>query len=96
MGPLQPKLKAEANLVFKFLFKMAELQSKHDDNARQLTEFANLKGRLGSDNAETIKQIEAAESQINMLTRLKQQLTSQVEEAKRTSEDEIKVVQFVL
>jgi len=67
------------------------LNTKKDDQAKQINELTSLKGRLASENAEITKQIESSESQGNALTRVKTQLTSQLEEAKRTLEEEVKV-----
>ncbi len=64
---------------------------KSDEQSRQLMDFASLKARLQSENADLNRQLEDAESQLNNLQRLKSQLSSQLEEVKRSADDETRV-----
>ncbi|MCP9266367.1 Myosin-4 [Dirofilaria immitis] len=75
-------------LAKQYEMQIAELQTKCDEQNRQLQEFTTLKTRLNSENSDLGKQIEEAESQVNAMTRLKAQLTSQLEEARRSLDEE--------
>ncbi|VDM97049.1 unnamed protein product, partial [Thelazia callipaeda] len=75
-------------LAKQYEMQIAELQTKCDEQNRQLQEFTTLKTRLSSENNDLGKQIEESESQVNAMTRLKAQLTSQLEEARRSLDEE--------
>ncbi|VDL76370.1 unnamed protein product [Nippostrongylus brasiliensis] len=66
----------------------AEAQTKADEQARQLNDFAALKNRLHNENGDLGRQLEDMENQLNSLHRLKAQLTSQLEETKRSYDEE--------
>lgn len=71
--------------------QLAEVQTRCDEQVRQLGDFQSLRGRLGNENNDLARQLEDLESQLAALQRLKMQLTSQLEEARRTADDESKV-----
>lgn len=71
--------------------QVAELQSKCDEQSRQLADMTSVKGRLHSENADIMKQLEDAESNINAVQRVKAQLQSQLEETKRALDEESRV-----
>ncbi|VDM65006.1 unnamed protein product [Strongylus vulgaris] len=75
-------------LAKQFELQLTELQSKCDDQSRQLQDFISLKGRLHNENSDISRQLEDAESQLNQFSRLKSQMTSQLEEARRTADEE--------
>ncbi|KAL6736890.1 hypothetical protein Aduo_007192 [Ancylostoma duodenale] len=75
-------------LAKQFELQLTELQSKCDEQSRQLQDFNSLKGRLHNENSDISRQLEDAESQLNQFSRLKSQLTSQLEEARRTADEE--------
>ncbi|KAK6054864.1 myosin head [Cooperia oncophora] len=75
-------------LAKQFELQLTELQSKCDEQSRQLQDFTSLKGRLHNENSDLSRQLEDAESQLNQFSRLKSQLTSQLEEARRTADEE--------
>ncbi|MFH4973999.1 hypothetical protein AB6A40_000708 [Gnathostoma spinigerum] len=92
---LASQIQAETNarmsnekMAKQFEMQIAELQTKTDEQNRQLQEFAALKTRMTGENSDIGRQIEEAESQINALTRLKAQLSSQLQEAHRSLDDE--------
>jgi myosin protein heavy chain len=59
--------------------QMIELQSKVDEQSRQLQDFTSLKGRIHNENSDLGRQLEEAEAQVSALSRLKSQLTRSVE-----------------
>lgn len=71
--------------------QLTEVQTRCDEQVRQLSDFQSMRGRLGNENSDLARQIEDLESQLGALQRLKMQLTAQVEEARRTADDEGKV-----
>uniref|UniRef100_A0A183FJV6 Myosin-3 n=1 Tax=Heligmosomoides polygyrus TaxID=6339 RepID=A0A183FJV6_HELPZ len=75
-------------LAKQFELQLTELQTKCDEQARQLQDFTSIKGRLHNENGDLTRQLEDAESQLNQFSRLKSQLTSQLEEARRTADEE--------
>ncbi|KAK0408652.1 hypothetical protein QR680_004074 [Steinernema hermaphroditum] len=83
------RIRKEAeNLVKNLEIQLAELQTKSDEQGRQLADFAALKARLNNENSDLGGQVEDLENQTNNLHRLKSQLVSQLEEAKRTADEE--------
>lgn len=74
-----------------FELQLAEVQSRCDEQVRQLSDFQSMRGRLGNENNDLARQLEDLESQLAAMQRLKMGLTSQLEEARRTAEDESKV-----
>ncbi|KAH7722128.1 myosin heavy chainfast skeletal muscle [Aphelenchoides avenae] len=83
------RARQEAEKVIKNLeLQLAELQSKADEQGRLLNDFTTLKNRLHNENQDLEHQVEDLENQSNSLHRLKSQLVSQLEEAKRTADEE--------
>jgi len=79
----------EAEKVIKNLeLQLSEIQSKADEQSRLLADFTSLKSRLQHENSDLEHQVEDLENQCNGLHRLKSQLSSQLEEAKRTADEE--------
>ncbi|TKR70123.1 hypothetical protein L596_022184 [Steinernema carpocapsae] len=76
------------NLIKNLEMQLAEIQQKSDEQGRQLGDFAALKARLSNENGDLGSQVEDLENQLNNLHRLKSQLMSQLEEAKRTADEE--------
>jgi len=68
--------------------QLAELNAKLEQSAREIVELNSVKSRSQAEIAEHSRQIEEAESQINQLTKLKQNLGKQLEEAKASLEEE--------
>jgi len=68
--------------------QLAELNAKLEQSAREIVELNSVKARTQAENAEHVRQIEEAESQLNELTRLKQTLGKQLEETKASLEEE--------
>ncbi|KAF8361131.1 unc-54 [Pristionchus pacificus] len=75
-------------LAKQFELQLSEIQTKCDEQSRQLQDFTSLKGRLHNENGDLGRQLEDAESQLSQLQRLKSQLTSQLEEARRSVDEE--------
>jgi len=68
--------------------QLAELNAKLEQSAREIVELNSVKARTQAENAEHVRQIEEAESQVNQLTKLKQTLGKQLEETKASLEEE--------
>lgn len=71
--------------------QLMDLQSKLDDANRSLTDFDANKKRLTVENGDLLRQLEEAEGQVSQLTKLKTSLMSQLDEAKRTADEEGRV-----
>jgi len=67
---------------------LAELNAKLEQSAREIVELNAVKARSQAEVAEHVRVIEESESQINQLTKLKQNLGKQLEEAKASLEEE--------
>ncbi|KAI6193321.1 Myosin head [Aphelenchoides besseyi] len=79
----------EAEKTLKVLeLQLSELQQKADEQSRLLNDFSSLKNRLQNENNDLHHQNEDLENTLNNLHRLKSQLVSQLEEAKRTADEE--------
>jgi len=82
-------LQGNADKVTKQLeAQLAELNAKLEQSAREIVELNSVKARAQADSVEHVRQIEEAESQINQLTKLKQNMSKQLEEAKASLEEE--------
>jgi len=68
--------------------QLAELSAKLEQSAREIVELNAIKARSQAEIAEHGRLIEESESQINQLTKLKQSLGKQLEEAKASLEEE--------
>ena len=83
------KGKAAAEKLAKQLEQqLNDIQAKIEDQARQVTDLSHQKTKLGGENSDLIKQVEESEHQIATLTKAKVTLQQQVDEAKRTLEEE--------
>ena len=71
--------------------QLAELNAKLEQSAREIVELNSVKARSQAESAEHSRQIEEAESQINQLTKFKQNLSKQLEEAKASLEEETRL-----
>ena len=74
--------------------QLSEMTSKLDETNRTLGDFDAAKKKLAAENAELSRQLEDAESQVAQLTKLKTSLQTQLEEAKRTADEESRVCAF--
>jgi len=70
---------------------LAELNAKLEQSAREIVELNSVKARSQAESVEHVRQIEEAESQINQLTKFKQNLGKQLEEAKAALEEETRL-----
>ncbi|KHN87676.1 Myosin-4 [Toxocara canis] len=68
--------------------QLADLQSKADEQGRQLQDFASIRGRLGNEGADLARQLEELEEQVSALHRVKAQLSQQVEETRQAADEE--------
>lgn len=83
------KAKQDAERLSKnYELQLAEVQSKADEQTRQLSDFVSMRNRIQGEAGDLGRQLEDAESQLNALQRLKSQLQSQLEEARHTADDE--------
>uniref|UniRef100_A0A915CQN1 Myosin-3 n=1 Tax=Ditylenchus dipsaci TaxID=166011 RepID=A0A915CQN1_9BILA len=102
MEDLQAQVDAESSgrmnnekLAKQFELQLSEMQTKCDEQTRQLQDFASLKSRISNENSDLSRQLEDAESQLNGISRVKAQLASQLEEARRTADEESRERQAV-
>lgn len=70
---------------------MNEVQAKLDEANRTLHDFDAAKKRLAVENADLLRQLEEAESQIGQLSRLKLSITNQLENTRKLADDECRV-----
>ena len=68
--------------------QLGELNSKLEESASSVNDLGGLKAKMQAENAELLRQLEEAESQLNQLNRQKQQLAKQLEETKTSLEEE--------
>lgn len=68
-----------------------EVQGKIDEANRTLNDFDVAKKKLSVENAELLRQLEEVENQSMQLSKLKLTLSSQLEETKKSVENEGKV-----
>ena len=68
--------------------QLSELNSKLEQSQRDAQELNNQKSRSLAENAELLRKLEEAESQLNLLTKTKQALSKSLEEAKAGFEEE--------
>lgn len=76
--------------------QITEATSKFDECTRTLNDFDAAKKKLAVENAELLRQLEEAENQTTMLTKVKSTLYNQLEESKKVSEEESKVNFIIL
>lgn len=72
--------------------QMNEIQSKLDEANRTLNDFDATKKKLAVENADLLRQVEEAESQISQLSKLKLSLTNQLEDNRKLADDECRVI----
>uniref|UniRef100_A0A0N5AUY4 Myosin head n=1 Tax=Syphacia muris TaxID=451379 RepID=A0A0N5AUY4_9BILA len=77
-------------LVKQLEVQLSDLQSKAEEQGRQLQDCTSVRNRLSNENADLSRQLEDAEEQVNVLQRLKAQINSQVEEVKHAVDEEIR------
>lgn len=70
---------------------MNEIQAKLDEANRTLHDFDAAKKKLAVENADLLRQVEEAESQISQLCKIKLSLTNQLEDTRKTADDESRV-----
>lgn len=68
--------------------QLMDMQSKLDEANRSLADFDASKKRLTQENSDLTRQLEEAEAQVNQLGKLKTSLLTQLDEAKRTADEE--------
>lgn len=70
---------------------MTEIQAKLDEANRTLNDFDATKKKLAVENADLLRQVEEAESQIGQLSKLKLSLANQLEDTRKLADDESRV-----
>lgn len=75
---------------------MNEIQAKLDEANRTLNDFDAAKKKLAVENADLLRQLEEAESQIGQLSKLKLSLTNQLEDARKTADEECRVSYIII
>lgn len=68
-----------------------ELQAKLDESNRTLNDFDAAKKKLAVENADLLRQLEEAESQIGQLSKLKLSLTNQLDDTRKLADEESRV-----
>lgn len=68
-----------------------EYQNKMDEANRTLNDMDAAKKKLTAENADILRQLEEAESQINQLSKIKLSLTNQLEDQRKLADDESRV-----
>jgi len=71
--------------------QLGEVTGKLDETNRTLGDFDASKKKLAVENSELQRQLEEAESQVAQLGKLKTSLQTQLDEAKRTADEESRV-----
>lgn len=69
-----------------------EIQAKLDEANRTLNDFDATKKKLAVENADLLRQVEEAESNIGQLSKLKLSLTNQLEDTRKLADDECRVI----
>ncbi|CAJ0963261.1 unnamed protein product, partial [Mesorhabditis belari] len=75
-------------LAKQFESQLSELQSRVDDQGRELHDLTSVKGRLSGQNSDLGRQLEDVDSQVANINRVKSQILAQLDEAKRAADDE--------
>lgn len=70
---------------------MNDVQAKLDEANRTLNDFDAGKKKLAVENADLLRQLEEAESQIGQLSKLKLSLTNQLDDTRKLADDESRV-----
>lgn len=72
-----------------------DLQAKVDEGNRTLSDYDALKKKLTVENLDLLRQVEEAESQLGLMSKLKLSLTNQLEDTRQLLDDESRVRQSV-
>ena len=75
--------------------QMNEVQAKLDEANRTLHDFDAAKKKLAVENADLLRQLEEAESQIGHLSKVKLSLTNQLEDSRKLADEECRVRNFL-
>ena len=67
-----------------------DVNKKVEEANLTLGDFENGKRKMAAENADLLRQLQELENNANMLVKVKSQLTSQLDEAKRVADDETK------
>merc|ERR1712203_1084385 len=70
------------------LAQLNDVNKKVEEANLTLADFENSKRKLAAENTDLLRQLQELENAANMLVKIKSQLQSQLDEAKRVSEDE--------
>ncbi|CAF3094170.1 unnamed protein product [Rotaria sp. Silwood2] len=70
--------------------QLNDIQIKLEDHVKQITDLTHVKTKLFSENSTLTRQVEEFESQIGLLTKGKTALQQQLDEAKRSLEEELR------
>merc|ERR1719328_506657 len=73
-----------------------DVNKKVEEANLTLGDFENGKRKMAAENADLLRQLQELENNANMLVKVKSQLTSQLDEAKRVADDESKERQSLL
>lgn len=68
-----------------------EIQARLDESNRTLNDYDAAKKKLVVENADLLRQLEEAESQIGQLTKMKLSLTNQLDDTRKLADDESRV-----
>merc|ERR1739846_13081 len=72
------------------LTSLNEANKKVEEANLTLGDFENNKRKIAAENADLLRQVQELENQANMLAKLKVQLSTQLDEARRVADDEAK------
>ena len=64
-------------LAKQFELQLSELQSKCDEQSRQLMDFTSMKGRMHNENSDLVRQLEDAESQVSVYRCVQKKICAQ-------------------
>lgn len=88
----RPILQAAVEKILKQVQQqLSDAQLKLDETNRTLNDFDAAKKKLSVENADLLRQLEEAESQVSQLSKLKVALAAQLEDAKRLCDEESRV-----
>jgi TolA-binding protein len=68
-----------------------ELNARLEESARTIQDLQGQKARVQNENVDLTRQLEDSESRVNQLNKERQALLQQLEEAKRSLEEETRV-----
>lgn len=74
--------------------QIADLNQRLEESARAIQELQSAKARLQNENLDVTRQLEDAESKASALAKERAALLSQLDEAKRALEEEVRVSHF--